>query len=486
MTATTTQRYPMREAGRGRRRPEPTVIGLDGGSGDLARRMLLPGLFHLLVSGLLPERCRIVGLSLDDLDTDGYREMARKSLDEHARVEVTEGAWETFSEMLSFGKADSADGVRDAVEAAERDLGTQPRRLFHLAVPPSAAADSVRTLGEAGLADRARTRVIMEKPFGVDLDSAVELNAAVHEVLAEEQIFRIDHFLGKEGVQDILTLRFANAFLEPIFNRQHVDAIQIDVPEELTIEGRAAFYEHTGCFKDMVTTHLLQVLSFVAMEPPTSLSAEALRDEKAKVFESLKPIDPDRVVFGQYEGYRDEDGVAADSTTETLVAAQVEIDSWRWAGVPIFLRTGKAMARSAQVVTVVFKEPPKAMFPPDSSVRDRRNALRFELKDPPMIALEFLGKVPGPTVAVEESELRFSPEANAEEQDLLRPYERLIHDALIGDQTLFTRADGIERIWEVAAPLLERPPAPEPYPKGSWGPEAVHDLVGARGWELQF
>jgi glucose-6-phosphate 1-dehydrogenase len=305
----------------------------------------------------------------------------------------------------------------------------------------------------------------------------------VHEVLAEDQIFRIDHFLGKEGLQNIAATRFANAFVEPIFDRDHVDTIQIDVPEALTIEGRAGFYEATGALKDMVTTHLLQVLGFVAMDAPRDLTADALRDRTLDVFRSMRPLDPEHVVYGQYEGYRDEPGVAADSTTETLVAAQVEIDSWRWAGVPIFLRTGKAMAVSSQTVTIVFKEPPMRLFTRGRSVRDDRNALRFELADPPSVALEFLGKQPGPDMAVEEAELELA-KGRPQPGDLLRPYERLFHDALVGEQTLFTRSDSVERIWELAAPLLEHPPKPEPYPKGSWGPEGVERLTGSRGWEL--
>jgi glucose-6-phosphate 1-dehydrogenase len=464
-------------------RPEPTVIGLVGGTGDLARRMVIPGCFHLMLADLLPERCRIVGLSLDELDDDGFKDVVRTSLEEHARVDLDDEAWERFAALLSFAHAEHARDYAKAIGDAEQALGGSPRRLFHLAVPPSAAAAVVRTIDQAGLADSSRTRVILEKPFGTDLDSARTLNAHLHEVLSEGQIFRIDHFLGKEGLQNILALRFANAFIGPVFGRDHVDSIQIDVPEELTIVGRAGFYEQTGCLKDMVTTHLLQVLGFVAMEPPVSLAPDALRDRTGGVFESLQPIDPAHVVYGQYEGYRSEPGVAPDSTVETFVAARVEIDSWRWAGVPIFLRTGKAMAVSRQTVTVVFKEPPMRLFRHADDVRDARNALRFELHDPPGIALEFLGKRPGPELTVEESELDLGVRA-ADRDKLLAPYERLFHDALIGDQTLFTRADGVERVWEVAAPLLADPPAPVRYAQGSWGPTEAERLTGRRGWEL--
>jgi glucose-6-phosphate 1-dehydrogenase len=463
--------------------PEATVIGLVGGTGDLARRMVIPGCFHLMVAGLLPERCRIVGLSLDDLDDRGFKDVVRQSLEEHARVGLDDDMWERFAALLSFGRTHDAGDYARAIGAAEQALGGSPRRLFHLAVPPSAAASVVRTIQQAGLADSERTRVILEKPFGTDLESARTLNAALHEVLGERQIFRIDHFLGKEGLQNILALRFANAFVEPVFNRDHVDSIQIDVPEKLTIAGRAGFYEQTGCLKDMVTTHLLQVLGFVAMEPPISLTPEPLRDRTGGVFQSLQPIDPGNVIYGQYDGYRDEKGVAPDSTVETFVAARIDIDSWRWAGVPIFLRAGKAMAVSRETVTVVFKEPPMQLFERAVDVRDARNALRFELANPPGITLEFLGKRPGPQLAVEESELDLGVRA-ADRDNLLAPYERLFHDALVGDQTLFTRADGVERVWEVAAPLLAHPPAPEPYAQGSWGPANAERLTGSRGWEL--
>jgi glucose-6-phosphate 1-dehydrogenase len=465
-------------------KPDPTVIGLVGGTGDLARRMIIPGCFHLMVAGLLPDRCRIVGLSLDDYDDDGFRELARHSIEEHARVDPDDADWERFAGMLSFARAESALDYRHAIGAAEEAVAPQARRLFHLAVPPSAAGHVVKELGEAGLAERGRTRVIMEKPFGTDLESALALNASLHEVLAEDQIFRIDHFLGKEGLQNIAAMRFANAFVEPIFDRDHVDTIQIDVPEKLTISGRGGFYDATGALKDMVTTHLLQVLGFVAMEAPRDLSADALRDRTLDVFRSMRPLDPEQVVYGQYEGYHDEADVPAGSRTETFAAARVEIDSWRWAGVPIFLRTGKAMAMSSQTVTVVFKEPPMRLFTRGRSVRDDRNALRFELADPPSVALEFLGKKAGPDMAVEEAELELA-KGRPQPNELLRPYERLFHDALVGEQTLFTRSDGVERIWELAAPLLANPPAPDPYPQGSWGPDAAQQLTGKRGWELE-
>jgi glucose-6-phosphate 1-dehydrogenase len=335
-------------------------------------------------------------------------------------------------------------------------------------------------LGGTGLSEHAR--VILEKPFGTDLASASALNETVHAAFDESRIFRIDHFLGKETVQNILAFRFANGIVEPIWNRDHIDHVQIDVPETLSIGTRAGFYEKTGAYRDMIVTHLLQVVGFVAMEPPTSFSAKALLDETAKVAESLRPIGPEDVVYGQYEGYRYEDGVAADSQTETFVAARVAIDNWRWAGVPFFLRTGKRMAEKRQVVTIAFRDPPRRMF--GSSNGFGPNELVFELGDPARISTSFLAKVPGPTMQLAPAAFTFDYKDSFTSAHQLEAYERLIHDALIGDRTLFTRSDGIERLWEVSAPVLDDPPPVHPYLPGSWGPAAAQELIAPRRWHL--
>ena len=465
-------------------RPGPHVIVLFGATGDLSRRKLIPGLFHLGQAGLLPEEFRIVGTSLDDLDDERFRDFARDALREFCRVKFGDEEWAAFSERLSYVPS-RADALAAGVGQAEEAIGEEASRLHYLSVPPSAAGPIIRTLGEAGLADRAR--VIMEKPFGTDLESARALNETVHEVFAEDQIFRIDHFLGKEAALNMLALRFANGFLEPLWNREHIDHVQIDVPETLSIGTRGSFYEATGAFRDMIVTHLMQILAVVAMEPPPSLEPRALVEEKSKVFRSVLPLDPDEVVRGQYEGYRDEPGVAPDSEVETFVAAKVRVDNWRWAGVPFFVRTGKAMAEGARVVSIAFREPPKSMFPDEAGVGlAGPDHLTFDLADTPRLSLSFYGKRPGPGMRLEKASMQFSLGETDQQKDVLEAYERLIHDAMIGDRTLFTTAEGVERLWEISDPLLKHPSPLHPYPQGSWGPEEIHVLIAPRRWRLPF
>ena len=465
-------------------RPGPHVIVLFGATGDLSRRKLIPGLFHLSQAGLLPEEFRIVGTSLDDLDDERFRDFARDALREFCRVKFGDEEWAAFSERLSYVPS-RADALAAGVGQAEEAIGEEASRLHYLSVPPPAAGPIIRTLGEAGLADRAR--VIMEKPFGTDLESARALNETVHEVFAEDQIFRIDHFLGKEAALNMLALRFANGFLEPLWNREHIDHVQIDVPETLSIGTRGSFYEATGAFRDMIVTHLMQILAVVAMEPPPSLEPRALVEEKSKVFRSVLPLDPDEVVRGQYEGYRDEPGVAPDSEVETFVAAQVRVDNWRWAGVPFFVRTGKAMAEGARVVSIAFREPPKSMFPDEAGVGlAGPDHLTFDLADTPRLSLSFYGKRPGPGMRLEKASMQFSLGETDQQKDVLEAYERLIHDAMIGDRTLFTTAEGVERLWEISDPLLKHPSPLHPYPQGSWGPEEIHVLIAPRRWRLPF
>ena len=468
----------------------PHVIVLFGAAGDLAKRKLLPGLLHLEQAGLLPE-CRIIGTSLEDLDDDAFRRRARRACDQFARITCSDEEWSDFERQISYvPQAAGPQGLAEAVAAAEKALagGAGPdtvRRLHYLSIPPSAARAVVGTLGQAQLVDR--SRIIMEKPFGTDLATAKALNAAVHEVFGEEQVYRIDHFLGKEAAQNILAFRFANGLFEPIWNRDHIDHVQIDVPETLSVGERAPFYEGTGAFRDMVVTHLLQILAFMAMEPPTALEPHAISEEKNKVFRSLCPLDPNEVVRGQYETYRSTPGVDPHSDTETFIALKCVIDNWRWAGVPFFLRTGKMMAEGARIISIAFREPPRSMFPPGSGVGTMGpDHLTFDLADSSKLSLSFYGKRPGPGMKLDKLSLQFALQETTYEGDVLEAYERLIHDAMIGDRTLFTTSLDIERLWEVATPLIERPPPLHLYPDGSWGPDEMKQLIAPSHWRLPF
>ncbi|HTZ15214.1 MAG TPA: glucose-6-phosphate dehydrogenase [Mycobacterium sp.] len=464
---------------------EPHVIVMFGATGDLARRKLLPGLFHLTCSHLAPE-IRIIGTSLDDIDNDTFRKLVAKACTEFSNHKTSNDVLDQFTANLTYVPLnDGPEALARAVVEQSEVLGGDAHLLHYLSVPPAAVMPVMETLQKADLVHN--SRVVMEKPFGVDLDSARELNKAIHEIFEEEQIFRIDHFLGKEAAQNILAFRFANGLFEPIWNRNFIDHIQIDVPERLTCENRAGFYESVGAFKDMVVTHLFQILAFVAMEPPTELASEAISDEKNKVFRSMRPLDPNEVVRGQYRGYRDEPGVAPDSDTETFVALKAEIDNWRWAGVPFFLRTGKGLAEGQRIISIAFHEPPRSMFPPGSGVGQKGpDHLTFDLADVSKMSLSFYGKRPGPGMKLDKLSLQFTMEETGHAGDVLEAYERLILDAMRGDRTLYNTAEGIERLWEVSAPLLEDPPPARSYDLDSWGPNAVHPLIAPRAWRLPF
>ena len=463
----------------------PQVVVLFGATGDLARRKLLPGLYHLATAGFIPA-CRIIGVSLDELDVQGFRTLARASLDEFFNRKVTDHDWQAFASCLDYVPlAAGAPALKAAVEQAESAFGVECRRLHYLSVPPSAALPAVRLLGEAGLVER--SRIVMEKPFGTDLASAVTLNQRLHEVFAEEQIFRIDHFLGKEPAQNILAFRFANGLFEPIWNRMFIDHVQIDVPETLGLGKRSGFYEQTGAYRDMVVTHLFQILAFMAMEPPTSLEPAPIGEEKNKVFRSMLPIEPAHVVRGQYNGYRDEDGVDPESETETFIALKCFIDNWRWAGVPFFLRTGKKLAEGQRIISIAFREPPKSMFPAGSGVGAQGpDHLTFDLADASKMSLSFYGKRPGPGMRLDKLSLQFAMHDTGLLGEVLEAYERLILDAMRGDRTLFTTAEGIERLWQVSTHLLEAPPPVRLYAPGSWGPKSIHQLIAPHAWRLPF
>jgi glucose-6-phosphate 1-dehydrogenase len=464
---------------------EPHVIVMFGATGDLARRKLLPGLMHLSTSKLAPEM-RVIGTSLEEFDTDAFRKLAHKGCQEFSHHGVSEELTDQFIDSLTYiSQHDGPEALASAVAEQVGVLGGEAHLLHYLSVPPAAVMPVMETLQKADLVQN--SRVVMEKPFGVDLASARALNKAIHEIFEEEQIFRIDHFLGKEAAQNILAFRFANGLFEPIWNRNFIDHIQIDVPERLTVENRAGFYESVGAFKDMVVTHLFQILAFVAMEPPTELASEAISDEKNKVFRSMRLLDPTKVVRGQYRGYRDEPGVSAESDTETFVALKAEIDNWRWAGVPFFLRTGKGLAEGQRIISIAFHEPPRSMFPAGSGVGQKGpDHLTFDLADVSKMSLSFYGKRPGPGMKLDKLSLQFTMEETGHAGDVLEAYERLILDAMRGDRTLYNTAEGIERLWEVSAPLLEDPPPVRSYDLDSWGPNAVHPLIAPRAWRLPF
>jgi glucose-6-phosphate 1-dehydrogenase len=461
------------------------VVVLVGATGDLSKRKLLPGLFHLANAGFIPG-CRIIGVSLDEINADGFRTIARESLDKFSPRKFTEAEWSAFSETLDYVPlAAGAGPLSEAVERAEAALGCESRRIHYLSVPPNAALSAVQLLASADLVGKCR--IIMEKPFGIDLASAVALNRKLHEVFDEDQIFRIDHFLGKEPAQNILAFRFANGLFEPIWNRNFIDHVQIDVPETLGLDRRAAFYESTGAYRDMVVTHLFQILGFMAMEPPTALEPAPISEEKNKVFRSMLPIEPRDVVRGQYIGYRAESGVDPESDTETFIALKCAIDNWRWAGVPFFLRTGKRLAEGQRIISIAFREPPKSMFPAGSGVGAQGpDHLTFDLADASKVSLSFYGKRPGPGMRLDKLSLQFAMSETGLIGEVLEAYERLILDAMRGDHTLFTTAEGIERLWEVSEPLLDSPPPVRLYDQGSWGPKSIHQLIAPHAWRLPF
>jgi len=335
----------------------------------------------------------------------------------------------------------------------------------------------IAMLGRERLTERAR--LVIEKPFGLDLETARELDASLKEVVDEDQVFRIDHFLGKEAVQNILALRFANGLFEPAWNRETVSSVQIDVPEALGLEGRGSFYESTGALRDMVSTHLSQLLGFVALEDPVDFDAGTLRDAKSAVFAAMRPLDPARVVYGQFEGYRDEDDVADDSEVETFVAIEAFVDNDRWRDVPFYLRTGKALAEGRRTITLRLRTPATKIFSNQAGCND----LVLELTDDPKITVELQAKRPGPDMELVEARLRLDLVDDVPDGDPLEAYERLLLDVLRGDQTLFTRSDEVDRLWQVVQPVLDNPPSVQPYEKGSWGPQAALDLPQG-GWRL--
>lgn len=485
--------------------PEPTIVVIFGASGDLTKRKLLPALFHLAEAGLLPDEIQIVGVARRPLQDEFAADMKDGILKFGGGVR-DESKLENFLKKISYHSMnfDDAEGygrLKQLLEKIDNERGTSGNRLFYLATAPEYFTDIVEQLGAHGMVkpERGVVRAIIEKPFGHDLASAKELNAHVNAVFDEKQIFRIDHYLGKETVQNILVFRFANGIFEPIWNRNFIDHVQITAAENIGIEGRGPFYEKAGALRDVVQNHVMELLSFVAMEPPVSFAAEAVRQEKLKVWKSIPEIPIKSAVRGQYgpgtvdgvqvKGYREEDRVDPNSGTETYAAVKLQLDNWRWAGVPFYLRAGKRLAKRATEITIQFKQPPLLLFNQENTAGPcseiQPNLITMRIQPNEGISLRFGAKVPTPDMSVCPVLMDFNYE-NAFGKSSANGYERLLLDAMLGDQTLFAHRDGVETTWALYTPVLEAWAAKKPevfpnYVAGSWGPNCGDELLKAEG-----
>jgi glucose-6-phosphate 1-dehydrogenase len=489
---------------------ESCVLVIFGASGDLARRKLVPALWSMFQSRVLPEPFAVIGVSRREMTNEQFRGHMRQAITEFARVQPpSTRVWDRFAQALFYYAGDPADaglygGFSQYLRQVESERGTGGNRLFYCATPPSLYPPLVERLGEAGL-NRAPegsggwVRIVIEKPFGRDLASARALNQTVAGVFAEEQVYRIDHYLGKETVQNILVFRWANGIFEPLWNRNHVDHVQITVGETIGVEGRGSYYEEAGALRDMIQNHILQLLCLVAMEPPVTFDADPVRDEKAKVMRAIRPIAPDDVervaVRGQYGpgfvegrravGYREEKGVAPQSITETYAALRLEVDNWRWAGVPFFLRTGKRLPKRASEIAVQFKRTPHLVFRRNPEILADNNRLVLRIQPDEGMSLSFGAKVPGPELQIKPVEMDFDY-GRAFGGDPPEAYERLLLDAMKGDATLYSRGDWVDMAWELLGPVLSSWATGDPkklpiYEAGTWGPSEADVLIDQAG-----
>jgi glucose-6-phosphate 1-dehydrogenase len=465
----------------------PQTVVIFGATGDLTRRKLLPAFWSLWLHHSLPTAFALVGYSRSQMTDDEFRDQAFEEVKRFSPHPPGGPEWDEFAQRLSYFRGAFAEhgamvGFRSYLDRIDERWGTQGRRFFDAAVPASVYADIVQRIREAGLQQNAK--IVIEKPFGHDLESAMQLNRALLEVFDESQIFRIDHYLGKETVQNVLAFRFANGMFEPIWNRRYIDHVQITVAESIGIEGRGSFYEQTGAIRDIVSTHLFQVMTFVAMEPPVAFEPDRLRDETVKVLRATQACRPEHVVRGQYRGYREEEGVAPDSSVETFSAMQLHVDNWRWAGVPFFLRTGKALRHKSSEITLKFRKVPFNVFRWSELDAAKRDHLTIRIQPNEGITLALNAKRPGPGMRLGRVTMEFDYAEDFPHQEIADAYELLIMEAMRGDQSLFIRQDGVERAWEILEPVLEDPSPIHEYEPGTWGPPEADALIAPRAWHL--
>lgn len=496
---------PFREEGLPSRVPESCALVIFGATGDLTRRKLVPALYHLACEGQLPAGCVIIGFARRAKSDEQFRNEMRAAVEQFSRFRPFNVAvWETFSRRLLYHCADftAPEGylsLQQVLERLDEAHGTAGRRLFYLACAPTEFRVVIEQLGATGLAQRGGPqRIIVEKPFGSDLASARELNRVLTEVFEEPQVFRIDHYLGKETVQNILTMRFANAIFEPLWNHKYVDHVQITVAESLGVEARGAFYEQAGALRDMVTNHMMQLLALTAMEPPSSLAAEDIRDEKVKLLRAIRPVPSERVtectVRGQYTrgtiagqpvpGYREESRVSPNSETETYVALRLHLDNWRWSGVPFYLRHGKRLPKQVAEIAVQFKSAPDVLFATASAEPLQPNVLALRIQPDEGISIRMNAKVPGAALNIHPVKMDFRY-GGAFGASTPSAYERLLYDALAGDSTLYLRNDEIECAWALTDGIrqgwAENRMTPAPYEAGTWGPHAADEMMHRDG-----